>query len=216
MEHLRSFLKQYKEALLIAILLIFYTVGTVGISLPDYRDFFLSLSFFNLLLSITIVLAARKQKFQRFVMFLFLCFLVGIVVEIIGTKTGLLFGSYSYGANLGPKIYGVPIVIGFNWGILVVGSASFLNRLKNISLVWKVVLSALLMTLFDVIMEPVAIASDFWSWNGPIPLYNYICWFVVSLPLHYIYFRSGLVETNKVFEALFLIMSLFFILLILI
>jgi putative membrane protein len=215
MAGIRDLYKQHKEALLIAVLVIFYTVGTVGISLPAYRDLFLSLSFFNLLLSISIVLLARKQKFQQFLLFLFLCFLTGITVEIIGTKTGLLFGSYSYGANLGPKIYGVPIVIGFNWGILVVGSASFLNRLKNVSLFSKVVLSALLMTLFDVFMEPVAIASDFWSWNGPIPLYNYICWFAVSLPLHYIYFRSGLVETNKVFEALFLIMSLFFILLIL-
>jgi len=215
MAGIRDLYKQHKEALLIAVLVIFYTVGTVGISLPAYRDLFLSLSFFNLLLSISIVLLARKQKFQQFLLFLFLCFLTGITVEIIGTKTGLLFGSYSYGANLGPKIYGVPIVIGFNWGILVVGSAPFLNRLKNVSLFSKVVLSALLMTLFDVFMEPVAIASDFWSWNGPIPLYNYICWFAVSLPLHYIYFRSGLVETNKVFEALFLIMSLFFILLIL-
>mgnify|MGYP006147239287 CR=1 FL=1 len=216
MQQKQSFLKLYRETLLITVLVIFYSVGTVGISLPDYRDQFLDLSFFNLLLSMIVVLLARMQKFQRFVLFLFLCFLVGIIVEVIGTRTGLLFGSYSYGDNLGPKINGVPIVIGLNWGILVVSSASLVNRLKALPLNAKVLLSALLMTLFDVIMEPVAIASDFWSWNGPIPFFNYVCWFGVSLPLHYIYFRSALVESNKVYDALFLIMSLFFILLILI
>ncbi len=216
MGQLTSFLKSHKTSVLIAILILFYTVGVVGISLPEYRDFFLSLSFFNLLLSMLIVLLARKHRFQHFILFLFVCFLVGITVEVIGTKTGLLFGNYSYGANLGPKIYGVPVVIGFNWGILVVSSASFIHRLKNLPLIGKVILSALLMTLFDVLMEPIAIASDYWSWNGPIPFYNYVCWFAVSLPLHYLYYKTKLVEINKVFEVLFIIMSLFFVILMLI
>lgn len=205
-------MKENKGSILILMIVIFYTVGTVGMMLPHYREQFLDLSFFNLLLSFTIVLLARNKRLQHFILFLFLCFLTGMLAEWIGTKTGLLFGNYSYGDNLGSKISGVPLVIGFNWGILVVASASVVMRLK-LNFWWSVVASALLMTLFDVLMEPVAIKSDYWTWVGDIPLYNYVCWFAVSLPLHYIYFRSGLAESNKVFDALFLVMSIFFIIL---
>ena len=205
-------MKENKGSILILVIVIFYTVGTVGMMMPDYREQFLDLSFLNLLLSFAIVLLSRHKRLQHFILFLFLSFLTGMLAEWIGTKTGLLFGDYSYGENLGPKISGVPLVIGINWGILVVASASVVMRLK-LNFWWSVVASALLMTLFDVLMEPVAIKSDYWRWNGAIPLYNYVCWFAVSLPLHYIYFRSGLAESNKVFDALFLVMSIFFIIL---
>ena len=36
--------------------------------------------------------------------------------------------------------------------------------------------------LFDWIMEPTAVQLGFWKWlpAGEIPLYNFICWFVIS------------------------------------
>lgn len=208
----REILIRNKTIFLILFLVIFYTVGTVGLLLPQYREQFLGLSFLNLLLSFVVVLLARGKDHQKFHLFLFLAFLVGMTVEWIGTKTGLLFGNYSYGANLGPKISGVPLVIGFNWGILVVTSASIINHIKA-SVLIKTILAAALMTFLDVLMEPVAIQSDYWTWVGEIPLYNYICWFIVSLPLHYIYFKTNLAESNKVYTSLFLILTTFFIIL---
>jgi putative membrane protein len=63
-------------------------------------------------------------------------------------------------------------------------------------------------------MEPVAISSDFWSWtDGYIPIYNYVCWFIVGLFLQLIYHFFKLNEANKVNDALFIIMTLFFIIL---
>lgn len=206
------FLQRNRAVLLIAFLVIFYTVGTIGILNPSSTDRFLQLSFLNLLLSTLVVLLARKTRFQHFLLFLGLCFITGMSVEWIGTKTGLLFGNYGYGENLGPKLYGVPLVIGLNWGILIATSASLTNRLP-LGIFAKVIVASFLMTALDYLMEPVAIKSDYWSWIGEIPLYNYICWFAVSLPLHAIYFRTKLVESNKVYDALFLILSLFFILL---
>jgi putative membrane protein len=203
-------LKQSRSSILIAVLIIFYTVGTIGILTPEYHAYFLSLSFFNLLLSFVIVLLADNTHSLRFYIFILLCFLVGFAAEVIGTKTGLLFGNYFYGNNLGMKISGVPLVIGINWGILVITSASIINRL-NLSLLPSVVLSSLLMTALDLLMEPVAIESDYWTWvGGSIPIYNYVCWFLVALPLHYIYFKLKLVKSNKVYDALFIILILFF------
>lgn len=206
-------LLSYKQPFLIGILVIFYTVGIIGISLPSTKDQFLSLSFFNLLLSFTILLAARKSGFVRFFFFLTICFLYGIGVELIGTKTAYLFGSYYYGENLGNKFEGVPFVIGLNWGILVVGAASLVQRYK-LSMTLKILLSALLMVILDLVMEPVAIKSDFWHWNSNyIPVFNYVSWFFVSLPLLFLYFKLNLVEENKVFSALFILLFIFFILL---
>jgi hypothetical protein len=75
---------KHKENLLIGILIIFYTVGTVGILLPAFRHQFLALSFFNLVLSTTVVLLARKKDFLNFLFFLALCFLTGMTAEWIG------------------------------------------------------------------------------------------------------------------------------------
>jgi putative membrane protein len=208
----KYFQGKHRENLLIGILIIFYSVGTVGILIPTFTHQFLALSFFNLVLSTAVVLLARKKDFLNFLFFLGLCFLTGMTAEWIGTKTGWLFGNYWYGKNLGPKIDGVPYVIGLNWGILVVSSASVINRIKASVLV-KSILAALLMTALDYLMEPVAISSDFWHWKGEIPIYNYVCWFAISLPLHYIYFRWNIVETNKVFTSLFMILTIFFIIL---
>jgi putative membrane protein len=202
--------QQSRPALLIAILILFYCVGTIGILLPKYNAYFLSLSFFNLLLSFIVILLARKNQFFYFFLFLVFCFIIGISVEVIGTKTGLLFGNYQYGQNLGFKLMGVPFVIGINWGILVVSSASIINKIRA-NWLWKVVLSSMLMTFLDILMEPVAMESDFWHWkNGVIPFYNYVCWFLVALPLHFIYFKFKLVESNKVYDALFIILIVFF------
>jgi putative membrane protein len=59
-------------------------------------------------------------------------------------------------------------------------------------------------------MEPVAITSDFWHWKGDIPLYNYVCWFIVSLVLQAVYFRNQLAESNKVHDVLLFSMTVFF------
>ena len=206
-------LRSNKSVILIAVLIIFYTVGTVGILLPDRKNYFLSLSFFNLLLSFSIVLAARERDKLKFLFFLMLCYFTGMTAEWIGTKTGLLFGNYSYGMNLGAKWSGVPFVIGINWGVLVVTSASLIKKL-DLSVFLSAVLSSLIMTLLDFLMEPVAMESDFWNWeNGIVPFYNYACWFIISLPLHLIYFKFRLAESNKVYDTLFLILTIFFTLL---
>ena len=202
-----------KEYILILFLLIFYTVGTVGILLPEYSEFMLRFSALNLLVSMIILILSRKKNVRPFWLMLAICFVVGIVVELIGTKTGLLFGDYAYGATLGPQVFGVPWIIGVNWGILVVCTASAVNRIKA-HLIVKALFAALIMTSIDILIEPVAIESDFWTWkSGEIPIYNYICWFAIAFPLQWINFRLKAVESNKVANGLLVIMTLFFLIL---
>lgn len=202
-----------KIKILISILIILYTVGVFGITSQDYRNSFLSLSALNLYISFLILIIARKSKVGLWYIFIAFTFLIGMTVEWIGVHTGYLFGSYEYGQNLGQKFDGIPYVIGCNWAVIVVSSASLAKHLFRHSYLTPILASVIMVGL-DILMEPVAISSNFWSWtNGYIPIYNYVCWLLVGLVLQLIYHFFKLNEANKVNDALFLIMSLFFIIL---
>lgn len=204
---------RYKQVLLIGLLIIFYTVGVVGLSIEEYRSNFLSLSFFNLALSFALLLMGRNLQSLRLYVFIFFAFVVGVGVELIGVHTGYLFGDYAYGESLGVKFYDVPIIIGINWGMLVIISASVTQRFQMNKFLQAVVAS-LFMLLLDVLIEPVAVESDYWTWEGDvIPLFNFVCWFGVALLLQFVYFGLNLAEKNKVATALYCIQFMFFLIL---
>ena len=206
-------MKKNQGVFLIAILIIFHMVGLIGIMLPDFKQLILSLSFLNLLLAFTVIILAENENKLLLISFLSIAFIIGISVELIGVHTGMLFGDYSYGANLGPKLWGVPLVIGINWGVLSITTASITQKI-NLPVYLKIIVIAFLLVLFDFVMEPVAMKSDFWSWkNDEIPLFNYVCWFFVALILQLIYHWIRKPKSNKVFNALFVIQLLFFIIL---
>jgi putative membrane protein len=195
---------------LILVLVILHLVGVVGILIPQTRSLVLSLSAINLFLGFIVILLSEKKNLTGILVFSLIAFLIGYGSELIGVHTGALFGNYWYGANLGLKLMEVPLIIGINWGVLAITSASLTqNFVDNIFL--KIGINSLLMVFFDFIMEPVAMKSDFWSWeNDVIPIYNYVCWFFVALILQAIYLNFFKNRTNKVLNALFLIQLLFF------
>jgi len=189
---------------------IFYLVGIIGMSVGPYRSFFTGLSFFHLLLSFGILLLGRKKQTASLWAFIGLAFATGMLVEWIGIHTGILFGSYQYGNVLGPKLMGVPLIIGVNWAMLSIVSVSLLASL-SLGFWIEVVLGALLMVFLDFLMEPVAVKLGFWYWtDGVIPAYNYICWLGISLFLQFVYRKWRLNESNNVAVALFIYMTIFF------
>ncbi len=210
MNLLTSILTKYRDWILIAIAVIFYTVGTFGILDHNTKDWFLGLTPFNLILSFCILLTASHPDRKGLFNVLLISFIVGLSVEWIGVHTGLLFGDYFYVNNLGFKLYDVPLVIGLNWGLLVVCSGSVANRLK-MGTIPTVIIGAGLMTALDYLIEPVAVKSDFWQWKlEEIPAFNFICWFIVALPLQWINIKWNKAASNKVYDALFIILVLFF------
>ena len=203
----------YSETFWILFITIFFTVGIVGIALPEFRKYLLPLSSFHLLLTFLVLYVSRQGKKDKFLLFTFLVFVIGILVEAIGVNTSLLFGYYTYGQVLGYKIFGVPLIIGVNWATMVVVSSTLTYRL-NITLFWKVFLAASIMTGLDFLIEPVAIKLGYWTWqDGQIPLYNYFCWFAISVPMHYFYMKWNLAENNSVPKAVFVLLAIFFLVL---
>lgn len=198
-----------RQNILLLILIVFYSVGVIGLH-TSFRASFLTLTPFNLLLSFAcLYLSFKDLSLKKHVDF-FLIALAGYVIEWIGIHTSYLFGHYQYGSVLGFKFDEVPLIIGLNWVLLTFGASAIVNKWK-IPLLLKALVAGALMTALDWLIEPVAVKSGFWWWeNGPIPVYNYICWMIFSTLFCYWVLKRKTVETNKVSIGLFGIIVLFF------
>lgn len=190
-------------------LVVVHVSGVIGFH-SSFAAYFIALTPFNLLLSALILLSGHQDFQPRFWLFCATCFLTGLVVELIGVQTGLLFGNYQYGATLGWKILGTPVIIGINWFILVYSSGSVIHKL-NIPIWAKAAISASIMVVLDYLIEPVAMKYDFWNWqNGIIPLQNYVMWFVVAFGLLLYFHRAEFKKDNQLAIVLLLVQAAFF------
>ena len=197
--------------LAIAFLFIIYIVGLVGILLPIHADFIL-LTPVNLLISLGIVLSFHKEWNSKLYAFIAIAFLIGLGIEILGVNTGLVFGEYDYGRVLGWKIADTPFMIGVNWIMLVYCSGVTIHYiLEQQNWFIKSILGAGVMVLLDILIEPVAMAYDFWNWTDNIvPLQNYIAWYIISFVLLVCFYKLGNAMKNKVAVALLILQFLFF------
>ena len=107
---------KYQIATAIAIL--FHAIGLTGILFFD-RNFFINSTPVNLLLMFVLLVWTQAEKNKWFWIFLVICFIAGVGVEIIGVNTGVLFGNYQYGNVLGIQFKNVPLLIGVNWFIII-------------------------------------------------------------------------------------------------
>ena len=165
--------------------IIFYVVGIIGMSIPYTLPLFKILTPYALLLSFgyPVFFHPTKRDITSNILFFFI-FLAGLAVEIIGVKTGVIFGGYEYGNSLGIKVYDTPVLIGINWLFLVYTTACIVDKTKWHA-VLKIVAAASGMLLYDLVLEQVAPKMDMWSWqDNVVPIQNYIAWFVIAAFFH--------------------------------
>ena len=175
-----------KVNIIIILLLILHLVGGVALSMDSVKSIFLALTPFNLALTFGLLIWANDDFSFSFFKIIFILFLIGFFVEVLGVYSGLLFGEYHYGKTLGFQFLEVPLIIGVNWVMLLVSSFAVSSYFVSNSIL-KVVLSSIIMVFLDLMIEPVAIRLDFWYWQAEvIPLQNYLMWFIVSLLMNWI------------------------------
>ena len=118
----------------------------------------------------------------------------GFLVEVVGLKTGLPFGRYEYAATLGPKLVGVPVVIGLAWTMLAWPAALVARRLVR-SFPARVALGAWALASWDVYLDPQMVAAGHWHWRDPsphlpgvpgVPISDYIGWLAVATVISYV------------------------------
>jgi bisanhydrobacterioruberin hydratase len=215
-----------REQTALGVAIIFHTVGLVGILMVN-REFFISLTPLNLLLSFALVLWTQQERNSHFCLFVLISFISGFFTEWLGVNHQVLFGEYKYLSPLGPQWRGVPFLIGVNWFVIMYCCGTSVqivlnkiwNRLKDDDMparsnvgFWAIVLDgALLATFFDWVMEPVAVKLGFWQWlgDGSIPFKNYWSWFLVSAFL-LLLFRLLRFQKNNLFAVHLLLIQLMF------
>ena len=184
--------------------------GFFGI-LSDQNEFFLSTTPYVLSLTLLLLILNHDLSDKKSKIGLILIFLFGLIVEILGVNYGLFFGEYNYGANLGPKIYEVPYVIGFNWVLLIIATGSISDKLIKGKEIYKILFASFLMVLIDLLIEKSSPKLDFWEFViSPVPFSNYLWWFIFSIGFQYIFFKTVKTKEYNLSSNILVIQFLFF------
>ncbi len=205
-----------------AALIVMYGVGVIGHLAAPLRGLMLRLTPFvlaglGLLVFARSLLAVAKDQRPRMLIWALATYLMTFAVEAAGVATGAVFGSYVYGATLGVAVLGVPLVIGFNWLLVVLGAVRIgeeLERARPEAAALVSLAAGLLTVVFDWFMEPVAMALDYWRWEGGrIPLQNYAAWFFVATAAAMAYRRAGIRSGSRLPAVHFVVQLAFFVIL---
>jgi len=115
----------------------------------------------------------------------------GLAVEAVGTATGVPFGRYSYDGSLGPRLFGVPIVIPLAWAMMAYPALLLGRRVSGTR--WRRALVAgAALASWDLFLDPQMVAAGHWRWLDvrahlpgvpSVPLSNYVGWLAVSVLL---------------------------------
>ncbi|WP_235298309.1 carotenoid biosynthesis protein [Portibacter marinus] len=193
----------------ILVLIVLHVVGIFGILSP-VGEYFLILTPLNLLISLGILVSFHHKKTNTFYLSMAIIMLAGYAIEVIGVNTGWPFGNYQYGDPLGPKWLGTPFMIGVNWFILSYCAAIVFRKVTPSALI-NAILAGLSITAFDMILEPVAIYLDFWTWSSEqVPIQNYITWAVCITAFVYLYYKMQSKASNPLAKWVLAVQLVFF------
>lgn len=200
-----------KKTFVIAFMMLFYTVGIIGSLYSHTSSLFITLTPFALLLSFSVLMVFHTDDITKRTVLLFgIIYILGYLIELIGVKTGAIFGSYIYNSGLGLKVLDTPILIGLNWLMLTYIFTSITNHL-NISTWLKVAFASLGMVAYDVILEHAAPLLDMWHWqNNVIPFQNYMGWFLTSVLFQIIIRQNKAPMKNPLAVTILICQVLFF------
>jgi putative membrane protein len=172
--------KKLKAFAIVWIMLVHF-FGIIGIYfLPNW--FLPSTPFVILISAVVVFLRYEKYRESRLIAFVVISIL-GFLVEVYGVHSGNLFGTYTYGSNLGWKLFGVPLIIGVNWAALIMVAQQLTTHYIGINnRFFSAISVGVLMTMFDLLLEVLAPQFDFWSFThmNYAPMQNFIAWFLVS------------------------------------
>jgi len=177
---------------------VFYTVGIIGMSLAYTYPLFIKLIPFALVLSFVALMFFHSGKIDlKTILFFLSIYVISFTVEAIGVNTGQIFGYYSYGDGLGLKLFETPFIIGVNWLFMLYTTSAVVERWK-LHGIFKIIVAASIMLLYDLVLEQVAPKLDMWHWkNEIIPFQNYMAWFALALIFHSVLKILNIKTQNK-------------------
>ncbi|CAD2075191.1 carotenoid biosynthesis protein [Phocicoccus pinnipedialis] len=146
-------------------------------------------------LVITTVHAATMLGWKPALRMIVVGMIIAYGIEEIGVHTGLVYGRYYFTPLMGPKLDVIPIAIVFFWvsltyiawvvtNLLIDGSPTPKRHTHSL-IIFRATVGALVVTTFDLIADPFAVANGLWVWldGGAyfgVPIHNYFGWFIVA------------------------------------
>ncbi len=206
--------RKYRFHISLLVLCIYYAVGIVLLLRSGENNELIELTPFTISFTTFILLLNHESWSRKIVTSLVVITLLGLGIEIIGVNFGVPFGEYGYSHILGVKWWDTPIIMGINWLMLVYSGVLTVHQF--ISNPWiKAFISGLLLVSLDLLIEPVAIKWNMWSWLKPeVPIENFITWGCAAILFSLILsFNIGKETKNKMATPVILLQFLFFILL---
>lgn len=208
----RNFFRQHKDGIFMFVLYSFYAVGMLGHLIDKTYPLMMTLTPFVLLVFGAAVLLRTTGRDHKLLLWCLVAYVFTFSVEAIGVHTGVIFGEYYYGSTLGIKLFRVPLVIGFNWVIVVLGAITIAEKFSS-NKQFTALLAALFTVVFDLPLEVVAVNLDYWQWiPGSVPIQNYVAWFVVAFLVALSFGHSKLQTKGSIIIHYFFIQFVFFIL----
>jgi uncharacterized membrane protein len=148
--------------------------------------------------------ACYALGWRHTLVFFALSAVISWIFEQIGVATGLIYGRYHYTDVLGPKLGHVPLLIPLAWFMMIYPSYVIANLIasdhpigspeRSGRLVWIAVLSAAVMTAWDLVVDPVlsgpAVQAWIWEQGGAyfgIPIQNYVGWMLTTFTVYLLY-----------------------------
>ena len=135
--------------------------------------------------------------FQNIIQLVFLASFISMVAEIIGSRTGIIFGGvYKYNSNKTPGyiFMGIPLLIPIAWFGLIYMALNFCHYLYGSSGLIKlesltftfIFLPSIMLALIDVVLDPIAVNEKRWEWKAAgkyygVPFLNFVGWFILSI-----------------------------------
>lgn len=194
------------------ILAALHLIGVAGFMIPQTRPFMQQLIWVNLLITMITLFCYHKKWTREFFFSALLIAFCGYLIEVLGVKTGYIFGYYQYGPALGYALYDTPLMMMVNWLTTIYITRQIAEMIAKDNFMVSVI-AALLMVLLDYFIEPFAVNNHLWMWNsGKVPMHNYIGWFVCGLLMQYLFIKAIKYPPNKLALPVYLIQLGFFIL----
>lgn len=189
---------------------VFYTTGLIGISFSPYEQWFINQTPWLILLGFMLLMLNHHNWSWQVLLVMTAVLILGFTIEAIGVSTGKIFGLYQYGDTLGRQLYNTPILIGINWLTLVYCVYIILQPI-SIPVSLKSLLGGLILTIFDLNMEPIAVQMNMWTWDFiDVPMLNYIAWFALSAIFLLAFYKTDREQSGNLFAAYYFSTQLLF------
>ena len=177
---LRSNLKLWQVLLIAAVL--------IRIPVPLWPESFSVIAILQIsLISVAALLWGWSRIGVRILGLALVAFSIGLLIELLGSRTGFPFGVYTYEGAPAPTLFSVPLIVPLGWFSLVLSAHLLANGRP-----W---LTGLLVVAWDLGLEALMPLKGYWQWLDPnpfwygAPIQNYLAWFAVGFLISWIFAR---------------------------